>query len=408
MRGIGAVAGIVMSAVIARTLPVEEAGLFFLAFTIVTILAAVSGLGLNHSLLRFIGAAAADQDWREVNSAYRFAMQYVSMAAIFNTILLWLGADILAGWLSKPDIAPVLRAIAPGLMGLALFALHANALQALHETVRSILILNIITPLGVSFLLLLTDTSQAVWVGWLYTLSVSITLIIALWLWWRHYWVRLPTKLTHTLWHSCMPLWVMVITNQMTIWGGQLIAGFYVDAEQLAFLAVSQRIAILISFVLIVVNLVMAPRFAALWHQKKTNQLARQANLSTWLVASIAIPVVILVFILSEKILLIFGSDYSQADFLLKILVAGQLVNALTGPVVQLLSMTGHEKDIRNTMVFFGLLNLTSVLILTYYYGVLGAAISTAITVSLQNIILVYFVKQRLGFWMLSFRLDYS
>ena len=120
VRGLGAVAGVIMSVIVARSLPVEEAGLFFLAFTMVTILAAVSGLGLNHSLLRFIGAAGAEQDWREVNSAYRFAMQYGGMAAVLCATLLWLSADLLPGWLNKPDIAPVLRAIAPGVVGLAL------------------------------------------------------------------------------------------------------------------------------------------------------------------------------------------------------------------------------------------------------------------------------------------------
>jgi hypothetical protein len=40
-----------MSPVITRTLPVEQADLFFLAFTVVTILAAVSDLDLNHKFI---------------------------------------------------------------------------------------------------------------------------------------------------------------------------------------------------------------------------------------------------------------------------------------------------------------------------------------------------------------------
>lgn len=410
VRGLGAVAGLLMSFMVARSLNVEETGLFFLALTICFVFAAISSLGMNHSLLRFIGAAAAGQNWNEVNSVYRFAIQYGGLSAIICASILWGTADNIALLLEKPNIASVLRAIAPAIIGLTLFSFHAQALQALHETLRSILILNILTPICVCFFLIIFQLNYSGFVSivhaeftvYLYVISTGITLIFALWFWWRHEWSVWPKKISHHLWKSCIPLWVVVISGQIVTWGGLLVAGYYVSASEIAYLAVAQRLSILVSFILIVINVVMAPIYAALWQQKKLHQLAKQAKKASWLIIALSLPTVIIVFIFASEVLFIFGKDYINAVALLRILLVGQFINALTGSVGYLLMMSGHEKDFRNTTVLFGIIGLLLSLCVIPRYGVTGAACSTAIVIALQNIMALILVKRRLGFWVIS------
>jgi O-antigen/teichoic acid export membrane protein len=65
--------------------------------------------------------------------------------------------------------------------------------------------------------------------------------------------------------------------------------------------------------------------------------------------------------------------------------------------------MTGHEIEMRNCVIISGLISIILFYFLVPKYGVVGAAIATAVAISSQNILAVIFVKKRLGFNTLNF-----
>lgn len=58
--------------------------------------------------------------------------------------------------------------------------------------------------------------------------------------------------------------------------------------------------------------------------------------------------------------------------------------------------MTGHEKLMRNNMIFSAALNLAGNLLLVPLFGALGAAISTAFSISVMKIIAWWIARHRL------------
>ena len=50
----------------------------------------------------------------------------------------------------------------------------------------------------------------------------------------------------------------------------------------------------------------------------------------------------------------IFGKGFIGGIWLLRILAIGQFINAVTGSVGYILTMSGHEKDIRNIAILNG------------------------------------------------------
>ena len=76
----------------------------------------------------------------------------------------------------------------------------------------------------------------------------------------------------------------------------------------------------------------------------------------------------------------------------------GQFINICCGSVGYLLSMTGNELYVRNAILTSGLLCITLTIILVPIYGALGAAISIFSSIAIQNFIMVFYVKQQLGF----------
>ena len=112
----------------------------------------------------------------------------------------------------------------------------------------------------------------------------------------------------------------------------------------------------------------------------------------------IAIPIFIFIFVFSEKLLSVFGGEYAESALILRVLIIGQFINLITGSVAFILNMTGHEKDMRNVVIISGSLSLALGFVMIPIFGVLGAAVSTAASLAVQNLIAVYMVKKRLGF----------
>lgn len=399
-RSLGAVSLFVMNMVIARTLAPEQAGYFFLGFALVTVLAQIGVLGLEGSTLRFIGAAAAEDDWCRVIGMARLAWRWVGTVTVTLALGLWLAAPILAEQVfAKPPLVDTLRIMAPGVALAGLGILGAHQLQALRLVAQSVFVLSIGLPLGICLGVWLLPIGVAEQAAWLYTAAAAMTLVIG-YVWWAG---RVPAGVRGSIsrdevMRSCLPLWLTVVMSQAVNWGGQFAAGAWASADEVAFLAVAQRTANLVSFILIAVNLVLAPRFAALFRQGREAEVQRLAIKSVRAMLAVALPMLALVILIPERIMGLFGPEFEAAAPLLLVLALGQFVNVVTGSVTYLLAMAGHEKDLRNMVLFTGPFAIVLALVLTPIFGIVGAAVATACSIAVQNLIAVALVRKRLGF----------
>jgi O-antigen/teichoic acid export membrane protein len=81
----------------------------------------------------------------------------------------------------------------------------------------------------------------------------------------------------------------------------------------------------------------------------------------------------------------------------LVILAAGQLVNALVGPVGFLMTMTGQQDAAARILVVHALANLAGLALLTPRFGPEGAAVATSFVRASWNLVLLFVVWRRLG-----------
>lgn len=395
IRIIGALAGFIATFFIARVLGAQESGYYFLAFSLVAILAAVARVGMDHTLIRFVGGGP-EQGW----SALSKGILVSALASLALAALVFMLADVLShSVFAKPDLAPVLKNMCLGVSGTAILTLAANALQGLRRVIASIFVLNIALNIGLVVSVLAIPISQAVVLASYYAFgSLSVACMgLLLYLYFQ------PEQSDESvswsaIWTSCLPLWAVGIMYQLVQWSGQFIAGVYVSSDLVAQLAVAQRTAMLASFVLIAVNLVVAPRFAALHRHGDMAGLERLAINSVKLISLMALPIIGVMLVFPSFLMTLFGEGFTGGARLLQILAVGQFINAITGSVGFLLTMSGHEVDLRNVTVISGATALILTWVLTVYFGATGNAIGTAIAVATQNLLAVYFVKKRLGF----------
>ncbi|MFB2895357.1 polysaccharide biosynthesis C-terminal domain-containing protein [Aerosakkonemataceae cyanobacterium BLCC-F50] len=105
----------------------------------------------------------------------------------------------------------------------------------------------------------------------------------------------------------------------------------------------------------------------------------------------------LLLMTFTEPVLSLFGSGFIAADWSLKVLVFGQLVNALCGSVGYLMIMTGHQNQSFRVIFCSALLNVVLNAILIPFFGIVGAAIATSFTMIVWNVWLSILVVKYIG-----------
>lgn len=402
-RVFSAAATFLLSVVAARVLGASESGLFFLGQSMAIMLGLLCLLGMNNALLRFIGHADT-QDY--INQVFTNAFRAVVPASVVAGLLVFFSAPWLAEVVfKKPQATDTLRWFAAAVPLVSLFFLNGYALQATRRVIASICSMQLgVTLLALPALLVLgallpSPSSQSA--ALMYVLASALVVVSGLWLWFRqpgHHWDSSNAKMPE-LWQAIPNLCLISATGQAVPWASVVIVGMFVSAQDVAFFSAAQRTSLLISFMLMVINFVAAPRFAALHKAQKMAELKSLAQLSTRLMIAFSLPVLVAVLLWPANIMALFGDAFRQGATLLVILAIGQTINVMTGSVGFLLTMSGHEKDLRNITLTAGTLTLVMTLVATYQWGVMGAAIAVSVGVSINNLLGVHKVKQRLGFW---------
>tara|TARA_A100001015_G_scaffold134815_1_gene149601 strand:+ start:284 stop:1558 length:1275 start_codon:yes stop_codon:yes gene_type:complete len=396
-----AFAAFALTALVTRNMPNDEAGLFLLGFTLITVLSIFFRLGLDNVILRFLSAHGTDEFAQEKLNR---GLLWVATLVIPATLLgMALSEPIATHIFNKPAFAPVLFWMLPALPAMAIFFLLSCAFQAQHRVVVTTIFQN----LGVSTLFIAgfgylwfnqPDALSAVTSAQLYSVVAVTVLIAAISIWFsqRNVSFKLTGYSDPELTHASMNLWVASIMSLAVQWSGILIAGAMLSAEEVAQLTAAQRTAMLTSFVLMVVNMVVAPRYARLWKEGNIDRIRYLAKWSTRGMIIMVLPVVAVMVTWPEKVMGLFGEGFEEAAVLLMILAAGQFVNVATGSVGYLLNMSGHERDFNRVTFLSGPTTIGLSVIFCYYFGLIGVAMATALGVALQNLLGLFIVRVKL------------
>lgn len=395
--------------IMARLIGGEEYGVFSYCLSVALLLAIPAKMGFDTGTLRFLPALTVGEPGL-VSSFIRFsgivvlvASLAVSVIALLSLIyMVEIAPSVMSGLLVVIVLLPLrsswdlcrARLQAYGKLGFAL----APALIALPVLTTIIIYqLDLVAPVdasialgvqgAVTFVLYVFCLSQLPRTT---TSSVAKSDVARSAI--QRGWLRTSALL-------CLTSSVQIIYGQSDI----LVLGTLLSPSEVGGYAAAAKVAVLAAFGLEIVNFRYAPLIAKAY---ASGPEALQEIITTAVrrVLLFTIPASLFVFIMADKILLLFGSEFSSEVALpLRILIVGQLVNALSGPVGFVCSMTRLEADLFRVSVASMILNVVANIILISYYGVIGAAIATAFSMAMRNIVLMFVVEMKLGvsmrFW---------
>jgi len=153
----------------------------------------------------------------------------------------------------------------------------------------------------------------------------------------------------------------------------------------------------LTSFILIAVNTIAAPKFAALYQQGNIEALGSTARDCMKLMTFVAVPVFLLFILAPEWVMKLFGSQFARGKMVLVTLSFAQFFNVAAGSVGPLLIMTGNERSVRNGVIAGASSCVALNILLVPSHGIIGAAIANSLSVVLLNVFCLWAVHKHLG-----------
>jgi len=403
---LGTALAFITNIVLARLMGATQYGIYIYALTWVTLLSMVCKLGMDTSLLRFIPAYNARKEWglmRGILGRSLLIVLFVSISAGFTAaVVVWLlGNQInenqrLTFWISF--LLLPLFAIT-GLRSTALRALKQIVKAGLPDSLFQRLIVIMLAGIGYLYLqqnLTATYVMLANFLGALIAFSIGTVWLIN----------ALPKELQTIKPKYATKEWLTVSLPMFFISGMHLIlhqtdiimVGIILDTKQAGIYAVATRIAGLMAFGLSAVNAIAAPMISELYSTGRYQELQRMITLAARAIFAFTLIAGVILVFAGKYALSLFGLEFVVGYYSLLILLIGQTVNAVSGSVGFLMTMTGRHSQAAKILGVSALINIVLNAMLIWRFGMIGAAISTALTTALWNLSMLYYVWKRMQF----------
>lgn len=389
--------GTFLSAVmVARFLGAEQTGWFSLGQTTATVAATLAVLGVDIAAMRGVSAALARGLRDEANGVVGAALSTVIVSTL---IVGGLGA-LCARYLDTNGVLFEHKGlyISIGLMasvGTALSGLFGEFLRAVRHTGWTAWFQSACAPLLLIAGLALCGTAlNSARALWLYAACTWIAAFCAGW-WWRKKWAmpfrRAGLSKCIELLGTGVSMSLITVGMAANGWIEMLVLSHWNRGSDIALLYAAQRIATLVALPLTIINIVAAPRFAALHAVGMLPDLKRVVMKVLLGSAAVGVPMLLILSVGSGWILGLYGPAFLRAGHALDLLLAGQLVNLLCGPVIYVLMMCGRERlGLACVLVSFCVDVLCAILWVPRW-GLMGAAASSATTTAVLNILAAAF-----------------
>lgn len=396
--------GFINQVVLARMLGAGGIGEVILTLNIISVCSLIAAFGMQGAMVRFVSSYIEKKEDAKLKGTIYSTFKFCFLLSIALAALVLLSSKFIA--INVFHSQALLK-----LLPLVLIALPVNVVNTVSEailkgykdTFKALLPNYIISPffrLTVFLLLTIFDISSFVAIiafvaGEIITVVFSLTFIRS----------RIgkikpvydPSEYKIILGVASSMLLTNLswfLSTQIDIW----IIGMYNPVEAVGVYGVVSRLVALVAFSLVAFSTIIPPIISAVHASHDRNELRQIISESTRWILSISVPI-ILILNLEGKFILkyFFGAKFVDGYTALVILSFAQLINAGSGLVGWFLQMTGEHRTFMKITIFWGIINIVLNVILVPRFGIVGAASSTAFTLSMVNIVSVWVIYNRLS-----------
>jgi O-antigen/teichoic acid export membrane protein len=405
-RGIGLLAGLAVSVLLARLLGPAGYGVYALALSVVALLTVPAELGLPTLAIREVAVATEQRNWGLLRGMVLWSQRMVLAVSVAIGL-----PTVAVAYVWRADFAadfPLTLTLAMLYFVVSSYSgLLQGFLQGVKEFALALLpdLLGLPTVFAGCLVLLVLVLRRALTpelaMG-VYAscgmLSLLAVLIAAR--------VKLPAQARSARPVMCGGRWLagalpLCLTAGLTLVNSQLVivlVGALASTTDVGLYRVAASGAGMAIIVGATLGGVVGPYIATLHERGDLSRLRKLATYSAWVGALPAVGLLALYAVAGDRLVeLVFGTRFLPAVPALLMLTLGQTVNAATGVVHVFLNMTGYGRD---TLMGVALGAATSLILcvgLIPAFGLNGAAGASTAGIIVENLYLVVRVRLRLN-----------
>ncbi|MDW3215088.1 MAG: oligosaccharide flippase family protein [Ilumatobacteraceae bacterium] len=398
LRGLGLIASLGFSLLLARDTGGQGAGTYFISVTLVLITAVIARLGSDSALVRLISGHR--HNGVLVVATARAAIRFTTVLSVAATGGLLLLAPLLSDELFQDStITTPLRIVSLAIPPTALTSVFGRCLIGAHRVLVGVAIEGAALPIA-QLILYVTLLRRWGVSGAATSLVVANMLVLGVGI---AVWAR--STATHDrpaknqvleakrlLIQASLPLLGSNLIRTVLAYTGTLVLGVFSTSSAAGVYAICARIARVGVLPLSSLNTAVAPRLAAFHADHATTELRditrRALTASAVLATCVNVPLIAA----APLLLRTFGGEFAGATATLRILLVASAIDMATGPVAMFLQMTERERALLHVSMLTFVTQVAIAAALTPVFDANGPASAEVISQLLFNALVMILV----------------
>ncbi|RLB38676.1 MAG: hypothetical protein DRH12_12525 [Deltaproteobacteria bacterium] len=389
--------------VLARIMGARDYGVYAYIISWVSLLSVPAAMGFDTLLVREVAKYKASGKWDALKGVIRWTDRY-ALRISFGFVIIWgcVWRILCDRFGPQTNLASL---IAAGLLPLQVLGfLRRGAVQGIGRVIEAQAPLMLALPGAFLVLIavfgLVSDISPAKAIG-AQLLASFLALLLGTRIRRKHLPreadLAEPSYFPRQWLKSALPLMFVGVAGIVNQRLSTVMAGTMLGPEAAGILDVAIKGSMVVNFILLSVNMPLAPAVAQLYSKGEMKRLQGLVTRCARAALAASVPVAAMLIVFANRVLSFFGKDFVAGNMALGILVLGQAVNVGAGSVGVLLNMTGYEWDTAKGVGIASAVNFILNLYLIPLFHIEGAAIANAVSMIVWNVLMAKWVYQRLG-----------
>jgi len=386
--------GYLFNVIIARYYGASQLGLYNIALAIITLLSPIALLGLNRGILRYLPIVIEENNKKKIRGILLFTFLVVISISFVLSICLYILSELIAiSIFHNETLSLIIKLFSFILPFSSTMIILRNITLAYKNTKQKVLFEDVSQHIILILFALFSIILGFSIIGVVFGYMISVILVVIFYLtsiWKKTYLFDFKIRaqyISKELLNYSYPLLfasiILIAIKKTDI----LMIGYFRSSAEVGIYTIAIKTAMLLLIGLNSVNLIFGPMISSMHNKGQITELAGLYKTSTKWIFSISYPGLLIIILYSKEIMALFGKDFVVGYLVLIILGITQLINSATGSSGLIINMIGKSKVfLINQIVVFGI-NLSLNIILIPIYGIIGAAIATAIAIITVNLI---------------------
>lgn len=420
--------GFVQQLIITNFYGAAALGVFRVCFSILNLVGIFGRFGVDMAMSRFVSQYRKKDRYDLVNEIFQLGIKLVLPIAFVFSLGVFLLAPLLSDQVYHKPYTAFIQIFSVGIFFFILSGVIEEGIRGLKKIKEYSWINNVSTQAAVVIILVVAivisanghigdvfsnifrkgggsdvnalgtskDSGLNIYlVNTSYVVALIFTFALGVYYWFKfvpYKKVTNPTITRNELLKVSLPLLSAKYLTTLYTWLVTIILPAYVTDADIGIFSGAARLTAFATMPLIAVNNITGPRFAEAFGDPDDSHIRKTVNHSTRLIFWTCMPIMGVFFLFPKFLLGFYGPEFITPTAILTfhIINLGQVINFMTGPVTQLLNMTGRQ---RVTQLYAGISTIAT-LIFCYILipdwglgmGILGAAIATSVGRTVLNL----------------------